>query len=800
LTFQEAIRIAKESEGQIELDKSALNATFDYYDDNDNLHHVWYLDAATVFNQISASSRFQPYGYAFWRLGSEDPSVWKVFGSKTDASTASSMQTVDYGYDIDYEGSGEILRASEKPQSGQRELFFKPDLNIITEEKITAYPSAYTVDRWGGSDPKKIALTFDDGPDKKTTSEILDILKKYQAPATFFVTGINAYRNPGLLHRMIEEGHLIGNHTTTHPDISTLSDSEFKLELDVTQGIIESQTGRKTTLFRPPYSEDVEPETPDQMKYLVSADQLGYYTVGMHIDPQDWSGISADKIVSAVISDAENNQGNIVLLHDGGGNRTATVEALPGIIEELRLKGYKIVSVANLMGVSPAAVMPESVHKSFLFPVLSALTFFAFYLVSKLISLFFFLGIFLGIPRLLIITTLAIAQAYLSQSREKSLPKSFCPIVAVIIPAFNEEKVIVKTVNSIQASNYPDLEIIVVDDGSTDMTYQKLLDNFSSILNVRIYRKPNSGKADSLNFGVNLTDAEIIVMLDADTMFFPDTIQKLVSHFHDPRVGAVAGNAKVGNRINLLTNWQALEYITSQNMDRRSFDLINAITVVPGAVGAWRKSAIDKSGGFSNDTLTEDADLTFSVIRSGYKIVYEEKALAFTEAPDNIGDFLKQRFRWMYGMLQTAWKHKDTALHPRYGSLGFVSVPNILVFQVLFSLISPFVDLSIILSVSWALWQHSHHPVDYSSAYILLKTLNYYLLFLAIDFMAVAVAFVLERNHKEWRLLFWLPIQRLIYRQLMYYVSFKVMMKVIKGRAVRWGKFERKATVRMKEA
>lgn len=193
----------------------------------------------------------------------------------------------------------------------------------------------------------------------------------------------------------------------------------------------------------------------------------------------------------------------------------------------------------------------------------------------------FVAGIILGMGRLLFVVILALWQKW----RRKKLFKKTNLSVAVIVPAFNEEMVILETITSLLASNHSDeFEIIVVDDGSKDTTYDTARKTFGHNPRIKIFRIENSGKPIALNFGINQTKADILITLDADTVFSKDTIQKLVRHFDDPRVGAVAGNAKVGNRLNLLTRWQALEYIISQNLDRRAFAVLNCITVVPGAV------------------------------------------------------------------------------------------------------------------------------------------------------------------------------------------------------------------------
>ena len=800
LTFQQTMAIAKNANAQVALDPVSLNPTFDYTDGNNKLHHVWFLDATTVFNEMVIGQKLGgPRGYALWRMGAEDPSLWQIFsgGDNLNQPGADKLKTLTYGYDISYNNQGEVLKVTGTPQQGARELTFDSQSGFIKDEKITGFPSPYVITRWGGgeSNNKKIALTFDDGPDRKYTPQILNILKKYNVPATFFVIGANANINPDIVRQEFQQGDEIGSHTYSHPNITEISANQLNFELDSTQSLLEGILGRKTVLFRPPYAEDIEPETPDQAKPLVYTSNEGYYTVAMHIDPQDWSSPGVDTIVNSTISSAENGDGNVVLLHDGGGNRDETVAALPKIIEGLRAQGFTFVSISDLIGTNRDNIMP-TVSSGEKFSVwASSSTVFVVDWFSRFMRFMFFLGIVLGTMRFLFIGTLANIQwLHSRRGKFRKYEKTYRPTVSVIVPAYNEEKVIVRTVQAILNSNYPGLDVIIVDDGSADQTYQVARENFYGDPRVRIFTKENGGKAEALNFGVLKTDAEIIVTLDADTIFLPNTIEKLVRRFVDTRVWAVAGNAKVGNRINLLTRWQALEYITSQNLDRRAFEIMNCITVVPGAVGAWRRWAIVEAGGFSGDTLAEDTDMTFAIIRRGHQVSYEDEALAYTEAPDTTRNFVKQRFRWMYGTLQTVWKHRDVWGRKKYGTLGIFSVPNVLVFQVFFPLVSPLMDLMMILSIAWAAWQSHYHPIDYSSLHAFQKIFAYYVFFLVIDLATAAIPFILE--HKEnWTLIFWLPLQRFYYRQLMYYVAIKTVLTALRGRIVGWGKFERKATV-----
>jgi peptidoglycan-N-acetylglucosamine deacetylase len=797
LTFQDALRTARESEGKISVDPSSLNPTFDYHDDQNKLRHVWYLDATTAFNEISEAKKYSPNGYVLWRLGSEDPSIWKVFegANALDQNVADSLKILNYGYDVDYEGAGEVLKVTAVPKEGSRDINFDNQSGMITGQTITGFPSPYIITRWGDS-KNKIVLTFDDGPDSYYTPQILDIFKKYKAKATFFVIGANANQMPELLKREIGEGHEIANHTYSHPDISAISNKQFELELNTTQSMLGGIIKRNTHLFRPPYAEDIEPETPEQINPLLFSSNKGYYTVAMHIDPSDWASPGVDEIVNRVVEEAKNGQGNIVLLHDSGGDRTQTIAALPRIIEGLRASGFQLVTISELLRVPYDNIMPPVSITARFWSEVNGITFSIIDWLGNILVFLFAAGIILGILRLIFIGTLAIIQWAKCRfgSRCEHLT-GFSRKVSIIVPAYNEEKVIVATINSLLATDYPYFDIIVVDDGSQDTTYSLLLENFSEAKRIRIFSKANGGKASALNYGIERSDAEIIVTLDADTLFTPETVSNLARHFMNPEIGAVAGNAKVGNRINLLTRWQALEYVTSQNLDRRAFDLMNAITVVPGAVGAWRRKAISEAGGFSNLTLAEDTDLTFAIIRNGHKVRYDDEALGFTEAPDTVKNFIKQRFRWMYGSFQAVWKHRDTWFRPRYGALGLWSIPNVLIFQVFFPLISPIMDLSLVFSLIWATWQKFHHPLDYSATHPFRQVLAYYLFFLAIDLAAAVLAFLLERKREDWTLLFWLLFQRFFYRQLMYYVAIKTLLMALKGKVVGWKKFERKATV-----
>ncbi len=791
-TFEEGILTARESESEIILDPNSLNPYFDYEDESGVAHRVWMLDGVTFFNQLNAITDAQPRGIALWRLGSEDPSLWGVI-SKTitpSESTISSLRSIRYDYNLDYEGQGEIIKVSSDPQEGKRTITYDKNNNFIIDEHFETLPSPYVITRYGASS-KKIALTFDDGPDPQTTAKILDILKEKKVPATFFVIGSEVEKNPALVAREYREGNDIGNHTFTHPNISDISMKWLNMEVAATSRIIESVTGHNSYLFRPPFAEDSEPETPDEVKPIEEINNLGYVTVGMQIDPKDWENPGVQNIVDTAMSQVHVGKGNVVLLHDGGGDRQQTLAALPLLIDKLKSEGYELVTVGTLLQKSRDEIMPSITPNEKWLIQTDRISFFAIRTLEYLVGVLFFFTIIFGVVRLIFIIIFAIVH----KKRNREPEQTFIGSVAVIVPAFNEEKVIVKTIDSLLHTDYgKPFEIIIVDDGSTDHTVEVVEKHFGLMGNIRLLKIKNGGKSRALMEGVKQTNADVIIAMDADTIFTKETIRKLVNHFTDQKVGAVAGNAKVGNRINILTRLQSIEYITSQNLDRRAFAQWNSIMVVPGAVGAWRRSFMMEVGGFMTDTLAEDADLTLRVRRAGHKILYEDEAIGLTEAPDTIKGFLKQRYRWIYGTFQTSWKHKDLLMNKKYGVLGYIVMPAVFIQQIIIPVIAPIIDVVFLWVIIGLLISYYFHPREIA----LLngeKILFYYSIFMMTDLLSALIAFMLEKNEKKIEL-FWILWQRIFFRQLFYYVAWKSLVTSIKGFHVGWQKIDRKATVR----
>jgi cellulose synthase/poly-beta-1,6-N-acetylglucosamine synthase-like glycosyltransferase/spore germination protein YaaH/peptidoglycan/xylan/chitin deacetylase (PgdA/CDA1 family) len=807
VSVQQAWLAARDSDEDVNFDDDAMNPHFSYLDEKSLRHDIWFLDAVTALNQMRSAQTLGIKTFALWRLGSEDRSLWKVWDVPGDPAAADKLKDVPPGADVDMEGQGEILRIENKPAHGLRDLTIDADSHLITDEVFQSLPEPYRVGRYGYS-PNKVALTFDDGPDPDWTPKILDVLKQKHATATFFLIGIQTDKFSSIAKRIYREGSTIGNHTFTHPDVSNISTAYMKVELNLTERLFASLVGIRATLMRPPYAIDEEPDTADQVRPLEIPQEMGYITVGNRIDPNDWTGgHSAEEITSIVLSRLppcrqENLRcGNIVLLHDGGGNRSETVRALPMIIDGIRARGYEIAPVYELLGKTRADVMAPLPAGELWAARLDRLGFWLFDAVIIFITWIFLVGDLLMTGRLIFIGTAAVYD----RVHEKIFGKpaeiaSYKPKVAVLIPAYNEEKVIERTVRAALNSNYPNLRVIVIDDGSTDRTLEVARKAFaaeSAAGEVLILGKPNSGKAEALNYGIeHIGDAELFVGIDADTIIAQDAIARLVPHFINPKVGAIAGNAKVGNRVNLWTRWQALEYITSQNFERRALDVLGAVSVVPGAIGAWRISAVREAGGYHIDTVAEDADLTMALLRRGYRVEYEDMALAYTEAPTNANALMRQRFRWSFGVLQAVYKHRG--VFARKGALGWVALPNIVIFQILLPLVSPLIDIMFAVGTVWYFVQKHFHP-DSTDPASFHKLVLFFFAFLVIDFIASAIAFALERRCPEDKEDAWLLsqvwLQRFAYRQLFSIVLFKTLKRALEGRRFAWDKLERTAAV-----
>jgi cellulose synthase/poly-beta-1,6-N-acetylglucosamine synthase-like glycosyltransferase/peptidoglycan/xylan/chitin deacetylase (PgdA/CDA1 family)/spore germination protein YaaH len=803
LSVQDAWQRAADADAQVGLLGDELNPHFAYDDEDAHLRHeVWFMDGVTALNELRAGRQMGLRTFALWVLGKEDPSLWQVWDHPSAPNAPELLRSVPPGQNVDTEGEGDILRIVARPQTGERTIQMDADNFTVTDETMVRLPRSYMIQQYG-YDPHRLALSFDDGPDPVWTPKILDVLKKYNVKATFLVIGEDAQKDIGLLKRYVREGHEIGNHTFTHPDISEISSRQLELELNWSERLYAAELGLQPLYFRPPYSIDQEPDTNDEAAPAYRIQQMGYTIIGDKIDTDDWSEHppkSPQEITASVLQQLDEMKahpwmrGSIILLHDGGGNRAPTVAALPLLITTLRAKGYEIVPVSQLMGRTTAEVMPPIAASMRWQARIDWVAFFLFSFFANFVVYVFFVGDVLMSSRLVLIGVFAT----IDRIRTRRIPPGvYEPRVAVLIPAYNEDKVIVRTIRSVLKSDYTNLRVIVIDDGSLDRTFDVAKEAYPKEIEegrLLVLTKPNGGKAEALNQGLDHVEEEVYVGIDADTVIARDAVSKLVRHFADEQVGAVAGNAKVGNRINTWTRWQALEYITSQNFERRAMDLFNVVTVVPGAIGAWRTAAVKKAGGYPVNTVAEDADLTMGLLEEPYKVIYDDRALAFTEAPATARSLMRQRFRWSFGILQAVFKHRAAArTNP---AMGFFALPNILVFQILLPLVSPFIDIMFAWGVVQYLIDKHYHP-ETASASTVEKLLTYFLAFLAIDFLTSLLAFSLEPRHPAnkgdgW-LLFHVWLQRFSYRQIFSIVLFRTLKRALEGRPFNWEKIERTA-------
>ena len=600
--------------------------------------------------------------------------------------------------------------------------------------------------------PGTAALTFDGGPDPEWTPRLLGLLREHDARATFFLYGTQAARHPELVRRIHDEGHEIGSHTYTGGALGPASPLRTRMELSLTQTALAGAAGVNTRLLRPPHTTAADtlcgPEwsaardAAAQGYLLVTADrksrkpsqgvirQYSHTDLGYHEARQLLRNRNVEKFTTVT---------------EGLGRPSLTTEVPAS--EELRGKGL---------------IAAQTLGRAFTHAMAWALGIAGVLGVLRLVLLAFF-------ARAHVRRQHRVRPAA-ARLREVTEP------VTVLVPAYNEAAGIAGTVRSLLASTHPYLQIVVIDDGSTDGT----ADVAESVDDPRVtvIRQPNSGKPGALNTGLAHTRHGIVVMVDADTVFEPDALYQLVQPLAHPAVGAVSGNTKVGNRRRLLGRWQHLEYVLGFNLDRRMFEVLECMPTVPGAIGAFRRDALMGIGGVSDDTLAEDTDLTMALWRAGWRVVYEETAVAWTEVPGTLRQLWRQRYRWCYGTLQSMWKHRRAMLEVgpagRFGRRGLTYLG---VFQVVLPLFAPVVDVFALYGVCF------RDPT---------QAAGIWLAFLAVQMLTAAYA--LRLDHEPLRALWALPIQLFVFRQLLYLVVIQSVVTALLGTRLRWHRIRRAGT------
>ncbi|WP_240722730.1 bifunctional polysaccharide deacetylase/glycosyltransferase family 2 protein [Kocuria rosea] len=653
-----------------------------------------------------------------------------------------------------------------------RSPFTEDVFRVLTdEERELVGDSPYAMERFGELPEKQLMLTFDDGPDATYTGEILDVLSAEGVPATFFNVGTNVVGHPELFQRILREGHMVGNHTMTH---TTAWDDDLRNreELIGTDRAMRSVGSYATHLFRLPTGDPDNKALP-----ILEAQQLGYLHVDFDYDTHDWQAQPGETVDLPALD----GEGHIVLMHDGGGDRTATVAALKDLIAEAKAQGY---TFSTLAPVVPEEYLPVADTEPVLADDATALAVAGLTVAPDVVMTWLF---WFGIGSLTLMSALYVVLALIGHRRQKrrawpELPEDRLPLVSVILPVFNEEPVIARTLAALRASDYPNLEVIAVDDGSTDRTLAIMREHAASWPALTVITQPNGGKSIASNHGIMAARGEIVVTLDGDTLFEPQTVRMFARHFYaqDTKrpVGAVAGHVKVGNRTGLLTMWQSLEYISGICVTRMGEGVAGAISIVPGACAAWRKEALQAAGGYSHDTLAEDADLTMTLQKLGWAVVQENRAVAWTEAPMTVRGLAKQRLRWTYGNLQALWKHAGMLFRPRYGFLGMVALPYTLLATLVPLVFLPLTVLMAGINLAAGNWQ----PIAAFAAFVL-----------AIH--AVICVIAIRMVGESWTHLLVVPVYRIIYEPLRAYLLYASLLQALRGRMIGWYKPERTNSV-----
>ncbi|MFI5475161.1 bifunctional polysaccharide deacetylase/glycosyltransferase family 2 protein [Streptomyces cacaoi] len=689
---------------------------------------------------------------------------------------------------------------------------------------------------------KTIALTFDDGPNPTWTPQVLKILQEYDVPGTFFLVGSMVSRYPSIVKDMVEEGNEVGIHTFTHVDLSYQSDARVDREMEQTQLALAGAAGITTTLFRAPYSSETDAIDNYSWPIYEKLGEDGYTSVFVDTDSDDWKKPGVSKIIKWATP--EDGKGASVLFHDAGGERSQTIKALPTYIKKMKAAGYTFTTISGVMqeqnaaareasdtgrqqaaGAAGAATATEgttgtegatgeqpgnvpngeggtggngetdgtgqtinrlqAAHREatgvtlYEGKALIAAVTLAEWTVPTLSVGLMVVGVAV-MGRFGMMLILARRHYRKRNKRRFSWGPTVTRPVSVIVPAYNEKECIANTLKSLAKSTHP-IEIIVVDDGSTDGTSEISREAARALgmTNVRVIRQENAGKPAALNNGVRSASYDIVVMMDGDTVFEPDAVHQLVQPFADPQVGAVAGNAKVGNRDTIIGAWQHIEYVMGFNLDRRMYDLLRCMPTIPGAIGAFRREAVLEVGGMSEDTLAEDTDITIAMHRGGWQVVYQEHAKAWTEAPGSLKQLWSQRYRWSYGTMQALWKHRKSLTDKGpSGRFGRVGMPLVVLFQIVTPVFAPLIDVFTVYSMIF---------VDFQAALLA------WLAVLGVQLGCAAYAFRLDRE--KYRYLLMMPLQQLAYRQMMYLVLIHSCITALTGGRLRWQKLKRTGEV-----
>lgn len=748
-------------------------------------------DAVTSFNfikKLNFSNSQSKKSYAISDPGFEEYTLWKLLGHKLDDKDAIPILSDETasGLIINEDGEGQVYGLKQKAVPGERKLKFDSS-GVIVSSELTKLDTANQVVRQGENN-KKVALTFDDGPNPVYTPKVMDILESYGVRGTFFATGQNVLAYPETARAIVNRGHKLENHTFNHPVFSKLTESAKRSQIEQTSNIIQEITGTKPKYFRMPYSDRNEAASTNDVAYLSMLHDLGLQASEYEIDSKDWQLSSSEQIVERVKQQFEASNGHFseVLLHDTHDNEELTLEALPKIIEYIKSQGLEIVTVDQL--VSQPSVLakaePSNSYQALKIQrsVLGVVTGFSilFIILSLIRYAWMIVGsIFYKIKRGML--RFLCSNIYI---RKKMLPK-----IVIIIACYNEAKVVGKTIEAMQNNTYQNFKLILVNDGSTDETAKIIKKYAKADRRIKLISIPNGGKANALEKGLSQTKNEWLVFCDADTIFNKNALYEFaLSATIDKRLSAIAGKILVGNDKNILTRAQLIEYEIAYKFVKSAQDVTNMVTVVPGAAGLWKRNNLIKAGGFLSDTLAEDADTTMRVISQGGRVGYRSNIIAHTEAPEKIGMLFKQRTRWQLGNMQSIYKHRKGIFSFKYGTLGVVGLPMFFIdliaavtypFILVFTIVMLFGQGSVSINRLKVILTH---PTTDITVY-----LGILLILIEILFVVFVVLTAKKSIFSKIKLLLTVPYYVTIYKFYLSLFTLVAFFRALKGKMYGWG-------------
>lgn len=748
-----------------------------FLDKTRQVNDFWLLDAVSVHNQLAVLAPGQ--GIIVWPLGYEDPAVWSVLDEAPGPGHLRLEGPVDLSSQALTDVSGPAIGAILPAVTGQRRVETDPSGTLITSQTYDPMPQPNRLQRRGMEVAGGLVLAFEGLPDDSDAEALLATLAQHEVTAAFFVDLSTLLQEGPVGERLAKAGHVLGLRIV--PPLSDRPESlvAARMELNFMQLYMSEQFSRpaQLVLLRP----GAGPPHFSRNAFLAEAEFLrnGLIPVRSSFDAP-MGLVDLDEFVDRIWREGSFDQTRVITLdlREAG---PVELGPLSGMLSDLRNDGYRFLAPALATGSEDAVPqkdgLPDHVASDHVAFVV------ADFLLNGVTVLFFVM--------LLISAAFSLLYIALSLIRRPHGPidPAFTPPVSVVIPAFNEEKVIAACVQSILRSDYPDFQVYIVDDGSTDQTADVVRDLVAQNPQVHLLREENAGKWHAANLALSRITTPIFVVADADSIFLPDTIRWLVQSFKDPRVGAVAGLVEVGNRVNLLTDFQHQEYMVTQNVLRRAHEFFDGILVVPGAVGAWRTKAVHEGGGFSGETITEDADLTVAVHRAGYRVRFEERARSVTEAPVTVRAFLRQRLRWQLGMLQVSWKHRGVI--PSGLPVGF-SVVDSIWFGPVSLLLALLDDILLFTVLGTAIYAIILREAPTEGALPVLLFTSYFIM-TGIEALRTLTAFWFERRW-EWKMLFLIPFLRFGYRQLLYLTAIRGLFRAATGHPTGWYKIDRTGT------